>query len=274
LAVVPSPANLSIESIPMLQRAAGNVAVTGLIQRSLLDDAAAVGSGLLETAGGIAHGAASTVEGLVSGGPTTAAFLPGGSGDWHELAQALTIGVGALDLAVIAGPLAQKAITEAGNVTLAGGDYGPQNALRHCIFAGLLDSHGWRLALEEVGIGVLVPGIFSLMGELAATMALRVRLVLEAHEWFGDESCGNFGTGTVDSECDQHNNSVGIGLGGPFTSDADVIRGAKDALDRGDLKMTPGPTDLSRTIPTAGWAASPWLDGGPQQPDCSKVVKK
>ena len=38
--------------------------------------------------------------------------------------------------------LASRAINEAGAVTSAGGDYGPQNALRHCIFAGLVTSHG------------------------------------------------------------------------------------------------------------------------------------
>ena len=62
-----------------------------------------------------------------------------------------------------------------------------------------------------------------------------------AHEWFADDGCGNFGTDTIDSECDQHNNSVGIELGGPFTSDAEIIRGAQSALDGGQLLVTPDP---------------------------------
>jgi len=200
-------------------------------------------------------------------------LLPGGTGDWHEVAQAVTIAIAGFDLLPELHGLADTAITEAGTVTAAGGDYGPQNALRHCIFAGLVTSHGWRQALKDIAFGVFVPGsvIVALFG---ATTAARIRLILQAHEWFADDGCGNFGTGTVDSECDQHNNAVGIEIGGPFTNDAKVIADAKAALDTGRLLMTPGPTDLSRTVSTAGWRSSPWLAGGPQQPDCSAVTKK
>jgi hypothetical protein len=123
------------------------------------------------------------------------------------------------------------------------------------------------MALLELGAGAtFIPGSV-LMTALGASMGLRVRLVLMAHEWFADDGFGNFGTGTVDSECDQHNNSVGIDIGGPFTADEKVLQEAKNALDSGRLLMTPGPADLTRTVSTAGWPASPWfVNGQPQQP--------
>jgi hypothetical protein len=230
-----------------LQRFAGNRAVTGLVvQRDLVDDAAALVGG----AGGV-----------------TASFLPGGTGDWHEIAQALTIIIAGVDVALAARETAPIAIREAGAVTTAGGDYGPQNAVRHCMFAGLLTSHAWRMALAELGMSITsLPGSL-LMAAFGACMGLRVRLVLMAHEWFADDGFGNFGTGTVDSVCDQHNNNVGIDIGGPFTSDEKVLQEAKSALDSGRLLMTPGPTDLTRTVSTAGWRTSPWfVNGQPQQP--------
>jgi hypothetical protein len=318
-----SPVALSVQR---LQRTAGNAAVTGLIQRSWLDDAEDAGSALLDGASSVASGVVDTVTGAANdvaqgvgdaagavadtasglvddaksavgglvdagekalgglagsggaAGPVTASVLPGGTGDWHEVAQAVEIAVGAIDLAAIAGPLADRAIREAGAVTAAGGDYGPQNALRHCIFAGLLDSNGWRLAFAEAGIAAAAPPFLlplkGLLAAAAATMALRVRLVLDAHERFADDGCGNFGFNTTDSECDQHNNSVGIDLGGPFTTDDEVIAAAKAALDSGRLQMTEGPTVLDKIVSTAGWQTGPWMAGGPQQPDCSKVVKK
>jgi hypothetical protein len=204
-------------------------------------------------------------------------LLPGGSGDWHEVAQAITVIIAGIDLAAIATQVAPIAIKEAGAYTAAGGDYGPQNALRHCMFAGLLDSWGWRAAIAELGAGMFLPILPQLKPWLllyGATLAARVRLVLWAHEKFADDGCGNFGTGTVDSQCDQRNNEVGLGIGGPFTSDADVISAAKAALDGGSLWMTPGPTDLSTIVSTAGWRSGPWMVGGPQQPDCSFVTKK
>jgi len=260
------------------------------IQGDWLDDAeGAVGSAYntVASAAGDVYGAASatvssvvqSVDSATSGPaaatPPVASFLPGGTGDWHEIAQAITIIIAGIDLALIAREVAPIAIREGGAYTAAGGDYGPQNALRHCIFAGLLDSHGWAAALIELGVSLApIPPLNLLLLLAGATMGARVRLVLMAHEWFADDSCGNFGTGTVDSECDQNNNSVGIGLGGPFTSDAEVITGAKSALEGGQLLMTPGPTDLSRTVSTAGWRTGPWMLGGPQQPDCSLVTKK
>lgn len=264
--------------------------VSRQIQGDWLDDAEAAVGGAVNrviSAGESAFDTASTTvssaiqsAGSVADGPTAAAppvasFLPGGTGDWHEIAQALTIIVAGIDLALIAREVAPIAIREAGAYVTAGGDYGPQNALRHCIFAGLLDSHGWAAALVELAASLApVPPLNALLLVAGATMGARVRLVLMAHEWFADDSCGNFGTGTVDSECDQHNNSVGIGLGGPFTSDAEIISGAKAALEGGQLLMTPGPKDLSRTVPTAGWRSGPWMLGGPQQADCSLVTKR
>jgi len=168
---------------------------------------------------------------------------------------------------------------QAAAYTLAGSDYGPQNALRHCIFAGLLDSWGWRAAIAELIGGAALPPIFGLqfikplLVLYGATLALRVRLVLWAHEKFGDDGCGNVATGTVDSECDQRNNEVGLSIGGPFTANADVITAAKAALDGGRLFMTPGPKDLSTVVSTAGWKTSPWMAGGPQDKDCSYVIK-
>jgi len=186
----------------------------------------------------------------------------------------LTIAIAGFDLLGELPGLASQAINAAGGVTAAGGDYGPQNALRHCIFAGLVTSHGWKQALKEIAVGLIIPGGV-LIAAFGATMGARIRVILQAHEWFADDGCGNFGTGTVDSQCDQHNNSVGIDIGGPFTDDGTVISAATAAFNSGRLLMTPGPTDLSRTVSTSGWPTSDWFVGGvAQQPDCSKVVKK
>jgi hypothetical protein len=250
------------------------------VQRDLWDDASSLASGALNTVGQAASGVVGAASKALSGqggaaAPgVTASILPGGTGDWHEVAQALTIAIAGFDILGELPGLAKQAITAAGSVTAAGGDYGPQNALRHCIFAGLVTSHGWKQALLEIGVGVAVPGTL-LLAVFGATMGARIRIILQAHEWFADDGCGNFGTGTVDSQCDQHNNSVGIGIGGPFTDDSTVIANATAALNSGQLWMTPGPTDLSKTVSTAGWPSSPWYVGGvAQQPDCSKVVKK
>jgi hypothetical protein len=280
-----SPEEAAEPEAPTTQRlldTAGDDAHTrSPLQRDLWDDASNLASGALNTVGTAASGVVGAASKALSGpgggvaAPgVTASILPGGTGDWHEVAQALTIAIAGFDILGELPGLAKQAITAAGSVTAAGGDYGPQNALRHCIFAGLVTSHGWKQALMEIGVGVAVPGAL-LLAVFGATMGARIRIILQAHEWFADDGCGNFGTGTVDSECDQHNNSVGIGIGGPFTDDSTVIANATAALNSGQLWMTPGPTDLSKTVSTAGWPSSPWYVGGvAQQPDCSKVVKK
>lgn len=229
----------------------------------------------------LAHELAHTIQQQRDGrGPRVQrSLLPGGVGDWHEMAQALTIIIAGVDLAAIATQIWTIARDEAAAYVIAGSDYGPQNALRHCIFAALLDTWGWRAAIAELLGGIFLPFPFvaqlkPLLAVYGATMALRVRAVLWAHEKFADDGCGNYGTGTVDSECDQHNNEVGISIGGPFMSNADVILAAKAALDGGTLWMTPGPKSLSTIVSTAGWRTSLWMDRGPQQPDCSYVTKK
>jgi hypothetical protein len=263
------------------------------VQRDFWDDASNAASGALDTVGDAASGAINTVADAtagvvgaaskaISGGGAkddgdpnvTSSIVPGGQGDWHEKVQAVTVAIAGIDILGELPALANQAISAAGAVTVAGGDYGPQNALRHCIFAGLVTSHGWKMALKEIGAGLLFPPVM-LIALFGATMGARIRIILQAHEWFADDGCGNYGTNTVDSECDQHNNSVGIDIGGPFTEDSTVVAKATAALNNGRLLMTPGPNDLSKTVSTAGWPSSEWYVGGvAQQPDCTKVVKK
>jgi hypothetical protein len=197
---------------------------------------------------------------------------------YHSPLEFLTMVIAGLDLGAIAIHAAPTAVREAEAYAPGGHDYGPQNALRHCILAALLDSWGWKAALAEMGLGT----VLALGGAVSATeliaygavMAARVRLFLQSHEWFSDDGCGNYGTGTIDSVCDRHNNDVGLSIGGPFTSDATVISESKAALDGGTLWMTPGPTVLTYTVSTALWKTSPWMVPTPQQVDCSKVVFK
>jgi uncharacterized protein DUF4157 len=197
---------------------------------------------------------------------------------YHSPLEFLTMVIAGVDLDAIAIHAAPTSVREAETYAPGGHDYGPQNALRHCILAGLLASWGWKAALAEIGWGtkLTLKGLFSATEIIAygALMGERVRLFLWAHEKFSDDGCGNYGTATIDSECDRHNNEVGLSIGGPFTSDATVISEAKAALDGGTLWMTPGPTTLTYTVSTALWRTSPWMIPTPQQVDCSKVVFK
>jgi hypothetical protein len=207
---------------------------------------------------------------------------PGGRrihGAWyHSPLEFLTMVIAGLDLGAIAVHAAPTAVHEAEIYAPGGHDYGPQNALRHCILAALLDSWGWKAALAEMGLGTVLTlgGAVSATGLIAygAIMAARVRLFLQSHEWFSDDGCNNYGTGTLDSICDQHNNDVGLSIGGPFTPDATAISESKAALDGGRLWMAPSPTMLTYYVSTALWKTSPWMVPTPQQVDCSKVVIK
>lgn len=206
----------------------------------------------------------------------------------YSAGEYLSMVVTGLDIGAIAAAegLPALAVGESTSYAAAGHDYGPQNALRHCILAGLLDSWGWKAALAEMGLGTYfglagglagsagMAGAGALLVAYGALMAARVRLFLKSHEWFGDDGCGNYGTGTIDSKCDWHNNEVGLALGSPFKANATIISEAKDALDTGALWMAPGPKSLSTTVSTASWRTSPWMTGGPQQADCAAVTVK
>jgi hypothetical protein len=208
--------------------------------------------------------------------------LPGAAAaaktDLYSMGEFLTYVIAGLDIGAIAIYAKSVAEREAPAYAAAGKDYGPQNALRHCILAGLLDTWCWRAAIAEIVGGAALAGWvnpgFAELAAYGAVMGTRLRLFLMGHEWFGDDGCGNYGTGTTDSQCDRHNNEEGLSIGGPFTSDATVISESKAALDGGRLWMTPGPTTLTYTVSTSLWRTKPWMIPTPQQVDCSKVVLK
>ncbi|HEX7795000.1 MAG TPA: DUF4157 domain-containing protein [Vicinamibacterales bacterium] len=196
----------------------------------------------------------------------------------NSLGEFLTYVIAGLDIGAIAIHAKSVAETEAPAYAPAGHDYGPENALRHCILAGMLDTWCWRAAMLEIAGGAALAYFVNpwwlLVSGYGALMAARIRLFLMGHEWFGDDGCGNYGTATIDSECDRHNNEVGLGIGGPLTSDGTVISESKAALDGGRLWMAPAPTMLTYHVSTALWKTSPWMVPTPQQVDCSKVVIK